>query len=684
MADISKFFPSGFVPALHETSLVNPIDSFRSHCLANGLVIDSIEDDGEIHRVPHTSSKKGALDGWYILHTDGKIPAGICGCWKEPVFEAHWKAEIGRAFTFMENVEHTKWIAEIKAKKEAERKAGQEQAAERAEDEIEAYFNASADHPYLLRKFIQPHGIKIDRAGRLVIPVLNADGKHISYQTIDSDGNKRFLKGGKIDGGFYEIAGNRKVIFICEGFATGASIYESTGYCVFVAFNCGNLGKVAKTVREMFPTSKIIIGADNDQFTDGNPGLTEAHKVAAMVHGEVVHPTFNSSEISIGKPTDFNDLHALRGPDAVRDQIELVIAPIKDKMAFEFSRVDSLELTEIQWLVDDYIEGDSLAQIFGDPGGGKSFVSIDLACCIATGTPWHGHAVKQGAVFYIAGEGHNGLARRFKAWELGTGVSLKGAPLYKSHRAAQLYDATEAAIVAEAIKQLSEQHGCIPSMIIIDTLARNMGGDENSTEDMNSFIQHLDIYLRQPYKCCVMVVHHSGAADKGRSRGSTALRGALDAEYKCQLDSGSKTITFESMKMKDAEMPASKAFAITQVPLPLLDKNGDPVQGAFLQAVDISGLMAKIGKKADPLSANQRSGLTILAALQLHYDNEIERGNDDIAKVDTDQWKAACDEKGINRQRFHDLKNALEEKGYVEIYKNSVKICQEHNINEGE
>jgi RecA-family ATPase len=79
-------------------------------------------------------------------------------------------------------------------------------------------------------------------------------------------------------------------------------------------------------------------------------------------------------------------------------------------------------------------------------------------------------------------------------------------------------------------------------MIIIDTLARNMGGDENSTQDMNAFIQHLDTYLRQPWKCCVLVVHHRRGMDKDRSRGSTALKGALDAEYKVPLDSGTKTI----------------------------------------------------------------------------------------------------------------------------------------------
>lgn len=661
MADLSKFFPGGFSAAINSTDLVDPTESFRKFCLSNGLDVDYMIDDGEIHRVKHESSKKGALDGWYILHTSGKVPVGVCGCWKEPSFEAKWVAETGRSMTFHENIEHQKWLKEVVAKKEAERLAAQAQAADRAEEEISVYADASAEHPYLQRKHVQPHGIKVDRAGRLVVPIINKSGDIISHQTIDGDGTKRYLKGGKVDGGFFELRGNRQVVFVGEGFATCASVFEATGYTVFVAFDCGNLPKVAKVAKEMFPGSKIIMAADNDQFTDGNPGLKHAHDAATLVRGEVVYPTFMESEILAGKPTDFNDLHVLRGLDAVREQISIVVAPVMEKMAFQFSRVDSLELTEIQWIVDDYIEADSLIQVFGDPGGGKSFIGIDIACCIATGTPWHGHDVKQGSVFYIAGEGHNGLARRFKGWELGNKVSLNGAPIFKSHRAAQLYDATEAAIVAESIKQLVAQAGMPPSMIIIDTLARNMGGDENSTEDMNAFIQHLDIYLRQPYKCCVNVIHHSGAMDKDRSRGSTALRGALDAEYKCQLDQGSKTITFESKKMKDAEMPPPKAFRIAQVDLPINDKNGDPVKGAFLTCVDISGLMDKIkGNQRTKLTTSQRICIEALTMFE-----EAMKDNESDRPVTDDEWRKASRNHGLTGKNIKRVFDWLIEKGMV-------------------
>jgi phage/plasmid primase-like uncharacterized protein len=658
MTSLTNIFPNGFAVATASTDLADPVDGFRRHCEAQGLVVKDLIADGEIHRVPHISSKKGSLDGWYILHISGKIPVGVAGCWKEPTFESKWMADIGRSMSFSERLEHDKWVGEFKAKREADRLASQALAAEKAEDEVGTYADASADHPYLVRKRIQPHGIKIDRAGRLVVPVIDQEGEILSYQTIDAEGNKRFLKGGKIEGGFYELRGNRKVIFIGEGFATCASIHEATGYTVLVAFDCGNLAKVAKSAKEMFLGSRIVIGADNDQFTEGNPGLSKAKAAASLVFGEVVYPSFLESELS-SKPTDFNDLHTLQGIEAVKDQIERVAGPIKDKLAFEFSRADSLELTEIKWVVDDYIESDSLAQVFGDPGGGKSFVSIDIACCIATGNAWHGHQVKQGAVFYIAGEGHNGLARRFKAWELGNGISLKGAPLYKSHRAAQLYDSTEAAIVAESVKQLSAEAGCIPSMIIIDTVARNMGGDENSTQDMNAFIQHLDAYLRQPWNCCVMVVHHSGAMDKDRSRGSTALRGALDAEYKVALDSGSKTIAFESKKMKDAEMPAPKNFQITQVDLPILNKHNLPVKGAYLTAVDISGLVSQVQKKTY-LSPNQKQVMECLVML------EVKRLQDhQTHPVSYDEWRESAKEHGVKNNRFWEVVKSMISKDLV-------------------
>jgi hypothetical protein len=214
-------------------------------------------------------------------------------------------------------------------------------------------------------------------------------------------------------------------------------------------------------------------------------------------------------------------------------------------------------------------------------------------------------------------------------------------------------------------------------MIVIDTLARNMGGDENSTQDMNSFIQHLDTYLRQDYKCCVLVVHHSGAMDKDRSRGSTALKGALDAEYKCQLDSGTKTIQFESKKMKDAEMPAAKNFQITQVDLPILDKHGNAVKGAYLTSVDISGLVSSVQKRTI-LPGNQLIALNCLVAIEAKKQADGFEGM--AVSANYDEWRESAKNHGLNARRFKESVDGLTKKDMVslrnEVYRSVPKSTE--------
>jgi hypothetical protein len=210
---------------------------------------------------------------------------------------------------------------------------------------------------------------------------------------------------------------------------------------------------------------------------------------------------------------------------------------------------------------------------------------------------------------------------------------------------------------------LVNECGSQPKAIIIDTVARNMGGDENSTQDMNAFISHLDHYLRQPYKCAVVVVHHSGAADKDRSRGSTALRGALDAEYKIALDPTSKVIQMEAKKMKEAELPPSMSFSLAPVDLPLIDRNGQPAKGAHLMAVDISAIVKWANEKQEFLGKNERKALDVLAGI------EYARKRDGYpAPITNDEWRIACGETGVDRRRYHDLKKTLLAKGVIDEF----------------
>jgi AAA domain len=227
-----------------------------------------------------------------------------------------------------------------------------------------------------------------------------------------------------------------------------------------------------------------------------------------------------------------------------------------------FVRIADMVTRPPIFLIDGVIEVDSFSVLFGEPASGKSLVAIDMAASIATGYPFHDHTVLAGPVFYVAGEGKNGLRRRFAAWECRTGQSIDDAPLYASQAAVRFLDSTSANMVTSAIEQLAATCGT-PRMIVVDTLARNFGdGDENSQKDMNAFIAALD-QLRERFSgSTVLLVHHSGHGDKERARGSSALRGAVDAEYKVAKEGGAVHLT--NHKMKDAAPPSPMAFALIE------------------------------------------------------------------------------------------------------------------------
>jgi putative DNA primase/helicase len=124
------------------------------------------------------------------------------------------------------------------------------------------------------------------------------------------------MPGGRKKGCYHSIGKPAGVLIVCEGFATGASSHEATGDAVAVAFDAGNLEPVAVALRVKYPSLKIIIAADDDHLTDGNPGMTKARAAALAVGGLLAVPSFPAGRPD--KATDFNDLHQLAGADAVR------------------------------------------------------------------------------------------------------------------------------------------------------------------------------------------------------------------------------------------------------------------------------------------------------------------------------------------------------------------------------
>ena len=311
-------------PIPRRATISEPTDSFRLAIAAAGLTPpDHIEPDGVIHRFS-TSGRRGDYSGWYALHLDG-VPAGSFGCWREGL-QSSWCSKTESSMTPAEREAHRTWMKSMQAQREAEQVQCQQEASQTAT----ARWNAAAPatgHPYLTRKGIQPHGTRTE-GEVLLIPMRDTTSALHSLEVISPYGKKWRHAGGRVTGCYHGIGEPvANTLIVCEGFATGGTIHEATGHAVAIAFNSGNLGPVAGALRIKYPHLKIILASDDDWQTEGNPGLSQARKAASAVGGWLAVPTFPANRPD--KSTDFNDLAALAGPEAVRSGIDAAL-PVEE------------------------------------------------------------------------------------------------------------------------------------------------------------------------------------------------------------------------------------------------------------------------------------------------------------------------------------------------------------------
>ncbi|MBW8066078.1 MAG: DUF927 domain-containing protein, partial [Ferrovum sp.] len=278
--------------------------------------------DGKLHRFS-SSGKKGDDAGWYILF-DGSIPGGCFGCWRSG-FKQNWHATIDRVLTQSEKAE---FKASLKAAQEIRKAEETERHAKAGEKAVTIWNSASPapeDHQYLVKKGISACGARLLET-ELAIPLEDLDGKIQSLQFISSIGEKRFLFGGKVSGNFFVIGKLDGALKVCiaEGFATGATIHNATGFPVVIAFNSGNLLPVTQTLRQKFPDLTIIVCADDDHKQHGNPGLTKATAAATAAKALLAIPSFGENRHD--EDTDFNDMQRRLGLDSVKLTIEKSIS----------------------------------------------------------------------------------------------------------------------------------------------------------------------------------------------------------------------------------------------------------------------------------------------------------------------------------------------------------------------
>ena len=520
------------------------VEAFRNAIEKEGLGRPEVLADGGLHRYSLPDEKGNKRSGWYVFYADN-IPSGAFGSWKDDI-SLTWcsKANYELSREEMERVRERQRQAQ--AHREAERASLAQEAACRAVAIYSDSQEATDAHPYLQKKQVGAFGgVRLGKRGVLLVPMYNREARLVGLQSVFADGKKRFLFGQQKQGAFTILDGDRSTMYLCEGYATGASIHMATGCAVAVAFDAGNLEPAAHELKEVFPQSTLVIAADNDRWTtrpDGTPwnvGLEKARALGAKLGIAVVEPEFKDLS---SKPTDFNDLHILEGVEEVR---RCLTAGETESSYPDF--LDALTAFKDdppprQWLIDQIFPRGKVSLVAAAGGVGKSFLLLDLARSVADHVPgqpilnshFGGFLACSGPAVYVSAEDDSdelharihALGGPVKALYISALPSQGGAvSLFHTDAASRVTNATPAwTSFARKVKAIK------PVLVILDPLQQfTSGGSLNDEDVCKTVIRYLST-LAAETNASIIVAHHVrkspiATMDDAREaiRGSSAL-----------------------------------------------------------------------------------------------------------------------------------------------------------------
>lgn len=548
MADLSKVLGGPWAPP-PEKRIDPPEDQLRDAIAAAGLEPpEQIIMDGKIHRFKSgtkgSGNKGGDKPGWYLIFGDG-IPAGRFGCWRMG-FESPWRADVGRKLTATEEMQHAKRIAEAKAVRDAELDRQHEVASATVETIWSSAQAASPEHPYLSRKGIKVHGARITGDGRLVVPLFGEDGKLSSLQYIAHDGGKLYHPGGQTGGKFWMVGSLDEpgTLYVAEGFATAATIHETTDRPVVVAYSASNLVPVTGTLREMYgATQDIVIVADHDQ---SGVGQRYAEQASAKYGARMVMPPI------LGDANDY----AQAGHDLAGLLVQQTGTAVIDKLKVVFGDQLGSDYEAPDELVEGLMTIGSSVVVYGDSNSGKTFWALSVATAIATGTECYGRKTDAGLVIYLASEAPASIRSRMQAIKKYHGCDLENLAMVPVPM--NFYNGDQDAHdVIELVRAIEQIKGRPVRLIIGDTLARmSAGANENSGEDMGPVMARFD-QVATTTGAALMIIHHNGKDAAKGARGWSGIRAHIDTEIEVIEKEGIRMVNVT----KQRELP-SKGEAI--------------------------------------------------------------------------------------------------------------------------
>jgi phage/plasmid primase-like uncharacterized protein len=521
-----------------------------------GLKADSVIPDSQIHRVK-VAGKKG-LPGWYVAKEfNGKLFASF-GDWST---QQKYTFKNGQEDACNLSAEELITLSTLAEQERQEFERRQQKAAEISLKVWQEAGPVPLDHPYLINKGISPHEARFEaKTGAILIDLIDRNGNHVSIQRIkdksqlqsEDEPSKRLFKYGQKKGCCHVIEGNADKIFICEGFATGATINELTGFKVLVAVDSGNILYVARITREKYPDWKnpkpIIIAADNDHKKKVNVGLEKAREAAEEIGAEVIFPEGIEG-------TDWNDHCAEKGPEATRAALLQEKPRVKSLTAQEIMET---VYPPIKWAVEGIIP-EGLTIIAGRPKFGKSWMMLGLCYAVANGLPaWDYGRTKKGSVYGLFLEdSYRRIQDRMKSMEGYFDTFPPNLHIFTD------FPRIGSGFIRELERLIKADKNT--GVVIVDTLQKvrpkSAGGKRNlyqaEYEDFER-LQKVAIYYGIP----IIAIHHTRKGGHGKESnpmdemsGSTGIQGVADTLIVCSRDGDKGKMYVTGREVNEEEYP---------------------------------------------------------------------------------------------------------------------------------
>jgi len=329
-------------------------------------------------------------------------------------------------------------------------------------------------------------------------------------------------------------------LYVAEGFATAATIHETTSRPCVVAYSASSIVPVTASLREMYGIEQdIVIVADHDKH---GVGQRYADQASAKFGARVVMPPIEGMDANDYLQAGNNLSALLIQPTgtAVLDKLKVVFG---DQLGSEYEAPDEL--------VEGLMTIGSSIVVYGDSNSGKTFWALSVATAIATGTDCYGKKTDSGLVVYLASESPSSIRSRMQAIKKFYGCNLENLAMIPVPM--NFYNGDQDAHdVIELVRAIEQIKGKPVRLIIGDTLARmSAGANENSGEDMGPVMARFD-QVATATGAALMIIHHNGKDTAKGARGWSGIRAHIDTEIEVTEKDGIRSVTVT----KQRELPS--------------------------------------------------------------------------------------------------------------------------------